>query len=138
ARRPRRRTPVTGCGAFSELVCRRNASVVDRWNRGVLPTPVWRRDSWPMKRRVSFLALLAACTTGSPPSVRLVPESQLAPGMRLGAHEVALNGARQFYRVAGPAVVSTPPVVFLHGGPGQGSAHFDGLAGPFMERDLRM
>ena len=91
-----------------------------------------------MKRRVSFLALLAACTTGPPPSIRLVPESQLAPGMRLGAHEVVLNGARQFYRVAGPAVVSTPPVVFLHGGPGQGSAHFDGLAGPFMERDLRM
>jgi proline iminopeptidase len=62
----------------------------------------------------------------------------LAPGLRLGPHEVVLNGARLFYRVGGPADVATPPVVFLHGGPGQGSEHFDGLAGPFMERDLRM
>ena len=49
-----------------------------------------------------------------------------------------LNGVRHYYRVAGTAPASTPPVVFLHGGPGQGSEHFDALAGPYMERDLRM
>src|SRR3989442_5743206 len=37
ARRPRRRTAVTGCGAFSELVCRRKASVVDRRNLEMIP-----------------------------------------------------------------------------------------------------
>jgi proline iminopeptidase len=49
-----------------------------------------------------------------------------------------LNGARHYYRVGGPASSGVPPVVFLHGGPGQGSEHFDALAGPFMERQLRM
>jgi proline iminopeptidase len=40
--------------------------------------------------------------------------------------------------VAGNARASTPPVVFLHGGPGQGSEHVDALAGPYLERELRM
>jgi proline iminopeptidase len=65
-------------------------------------------------------------------------DDQLAPGLRSGPHEVSLNGARHHYRVAGPARAGVPPVVFLHGGPGQGSAHFDALVGPFMERELRM
>lgn len=49
-----------------------------------------------------------------------------------------LNGAKHFYRVGGVSIAGAPPVVFLHGGPGQGSAHFDGLAGPYMERELRV
>jgi proline iminopeptidase len=67
-----------------------------------------------------------------------VADDQLAPGLRSGPHELILNGARHYYRVAGPARAGVPPVVFLHGGPGQGSAHFDALAGPVMERELRM
>lgn len=62
----------------------------------------------------------------------------LPPGLHAGAHEVALNGVRHWFRVAGDAPADAPPVVFLHGGPGQGSAHFDALAGPHLEPRLRM
>jgi proline iminopeptidase len=85
--------------------------------------------------------LVALCVTlawgcasgGAPASSDAVPD-----GLRDGAHEVTLNGVRHSYRVAGNAPASVPPVVFLHGGPGQGSQHFDALAGPYMERELRM
>jgi proline iminopeptidase len=92
-----------------------------------------------MKLHVLPLCLLVACASGrthSSPSV--VPGDDLRPALRPGPHEVVLNGARHYYRVGGTAAAWTPPVVFLHGGPGQGSAHFDALAGPFMERELRM
>jgi len=83
--------------------------------------------------------LLAAC---SPPRAASRPvalsEDALPSGLRTGPHEVVLNGARQFYRVGGVAQAGVPPVVFLHGGPGQGSAHFDVLAGPYMARELRV
>jgi proline iminopeptidase len=62
----------------------------------------------------------------------------LPAALRAGTHEVTLNGVRHFYRVGGTAPAGTPPVVFLHGGPGQGSEHFDALAGPYLERDLRI
>jgi len=73
-------------------------------------------------------ALQSSAQTGAPASVALAP----------GAHNVVLNGVRFYYRVGGAAPAGTPPVVFLHGGPGQGSEHFDALAGPVMERQLRM
>jgi proline iminopeptidase len=40
--------------------------------------------------------------------------------------------------VAGTAPADAPPVVFLHGGPGQGSQSFAALAGPRLEPSLRM
>ena len=92
-----------------------------------------------MSLRVLSLFLFAGCASGrtqANPSV--VPGADLAPAMHPGPHEVALNGARYYYRIGGSAPAGTPPVVFLHGGPGQDSVHFDALAGPFMERDLRM
>jgi proline iminopeptidase len=89
--------------------------------------------------RFLLLAFATGCASGGAPSPSsTVAEDRLAPGLRSGPHEVMLNGARHYYRVAGPATAGVPPVVFLHGGPGQGSAHFDALAGPFMERELRM
>jgi len=92
-----------------------------------------------MRLPVLFLPLLVACTSGrTRPGASVVPGDDLPPAMRPGAHEIVLNGARHHYRVGGAAAAGTPPVVFLHGGPGQGSAHFDALAGPFMERELRM
>jgi proline iminopeptidase len=59
-----------------------------------------------------------------------------ASAMATGEHDVVVNGVRLWYRVAGPE--GAPPVVFLHGGPGQGSVHFAALEGPRMERSLRM
>lgn len=94
-----------------------------------------------MNLQVALLAPLlavAACASASTPQSATVREDQLAPALRSGPREVVLNGARHFFRVAGPLAPGAPPVVFLHGGPGQGSAHFDALAGPFMERQLRM
>ena len=92
-----------------------------------------------MKLRLLLIVLATACASARTSSVpSTVPDDRLAPGLRAGAHEAVLNGARHYYRVAGPAVAGAPPVVFLHGGPGQGSEHFDALAGPYMERQLRM
>jgi proline iminopeptidase len=62
----------------------------------------------------------------------------LPAGLDDGAHEVVLNGVRHVYRVGGDAAAGMPPLVFLHGGPGQGSAHFEALAGPHLERRLRV
>ncbi|HEY7771395.1 alpha/beta hydrolase [Longimicrobium sp.] len=66
------------------------------------------------------------------------PAHAAAPGLRPGVHEVQINGVRLWYRVAGRAPAGVAPVVFLHGGPGQGSTHFDELAGDPMERSLAM
>ncbi len=54
------------------------------------------------------------------------------------ADEFVANGVRLWYRVAGTSAPGSPPVVFLHGGPGQGSQHFDALVGPYLEPRLRM
>lgn len=59
-------------------------------------------------------------------------------GPRDGVRQDTINGVRLWYRVAGRADGRMPPVVFLHGGPGQGSVHFASLAGSAMERRMRM
>ncbi|HEX8905951.1 MAG TPA: alpha/beta hydrolase [Longimicrobiaceae bacterium] len=59
-------------------------------------------------------------------------------GLVTGEHDVVVNGVRLYYRVAGTGAAGAPPVVFLHGGPGQGSYHFAALEGPRLERSLRM
>jgi proline iminopeptidase len=58
--------------------------------------------------------------------------------LRDGPHDVVINGVRLWYRVAGKHVTGVAPVVFLHGGPGQGSYHFAALAGPYVEPSLRL
>src|SRR5438309_6651562 len=59
-------------------------------------------------------------------------------GLHDGPHQVVINNVRLWYRVAGRAAPGVPPVVFLHGGPGQGSYHFAALVGPSVEHSLRM
>ena len=56
--------------------------------------------------------------------------------LRPGAHDEIVNGVRLWYRVAGRE--SGTPIVFLHGGPGQGSQTFARFAGPALERSHRM
>ena len=83
----------------------------------------------------SLVLLIAATVAGCASGVR---SADPAPGATTGVHEVELNGVRHWYRVAGNPVAATEPVVFLHGGPGQGSTHFAELVGPWLEPSLRM
>ncbi|MFN3388653.1 MAG: alpha/beta fold hydrolase [Allosphingosinicella sp.] len=73
-----------------------------------------------------LLALLAAAPAAAHDPAPLAP----------GVHETVINGVRLWYRVAGREKAT--PVVFLHGGPGQGSQTFARFAGPAMERGNRM
>lgn len=87
---------------------------------------------------------LAACHAARPSSgpqtaaVAVAAADSVPAGLRGGVHEVVVNGVRLWYRVAGSAPADAPPVVFLHGGPGQGSQSFAALAGPWLEPRLRM
>lgn len=53
-----------------------------------------------------------------------------------GIHTFSAQGVQLWYRVAG--MTSGTPVVFLHGGPGEGSQTFARYAGPRLEKRLRM
>jgi proline iminopeptidase len=78
---------------------------------------------------------------GAPPATGAAPpagSSSVPHGLSDGPHDVVINGVRLWYRVAGKQVTGVAPVVFLHGGPGQGSYHFAALAGPYVEPSLRL
>ena len=53
-----------------------------------------------------------------------------------GVHNEVINGVRLWYRVAGRATGT--PVVFVHGGPGEGSQSFATIAGSFLEPTVRL
>lgn len=60
-----------------------------------------------------------------------------APGQTMGIHWArTADGVKLWYRVAGQD--KGIPVVFLHGGPGEGSQVMQALGGPALERRLRM
>lgn len=84
-------------------------------------------------RTAAPLLLMLALLVGTPRSAGAAEgASALAPG----PHEVVVNGVRLWYRIAGRA--SGIPVLYLHGGPGEGSRSFSKYAGPPLERSLRM
>ncbi len=89
-----------------------------------------------MRLQALVLGLLAACASTRAEGQAVAPNAA-PPGLAPGLHNVVLNGVRFFYSVGGTAA-DAPPVVFLHGGPGQGSAHFEALGGRFLERELRV
>ena len=92
-----------------------------------------------MRSRALVICVVAACASKQTHSnEHLAPTQAPSNGLRAGPHNAILSGVRFYYSVGGSAAASTPPVVFLHGGPGQGSAHFEALAGPYMEPQLRM
>jgi proline iminopeptidase len=78
-----------------------------------------------MRLLLLLLALIAAPAAAE-------NRAALAPG----AHDIAVNGVRLWYRVAGRT--RGVPVVYLHGRPGQGSQSFAKFAGPELEKSLRM
>ena len=59
------------------------------------------------------------------------------PGAAVGEHRVkASDGVELWYRVAGTE--RGTPVLFLHGGPGEGSQVMQALGGPALEKRVRM
>src|SRR5215218_9198000 len=80
-----------------------------------------------LMKRLLFLLL---CLVAAPAAAE--NRAALAPGV----HETVVNGVRLWYRVAGRS--RGVPVVYLHGGPGQGSQSFARFAGPELEKGLRM
>lgn len=83
-------------------------------------------------RQAFFSILVWALLTGAAAPPPLPPNANLDPG----EHQAIVNDVRLWYRVAGrPGGV---PVVFLHGGPGQGSQSFAKLMGPHLEPLHRM
>ncbi len=86
------------------------------------------------------LHALFAQAPGSPCAVTgpgAIP-AQVVPGLGTGPHTLIVGGVRLWYCVAGRGAPGAAPVVFLHGGPGQGSQHFAALVGPLLEPALRM
>ncbi|HWH17281.1 MAG TPA: alpha/beta fold hydrolase [Allosphingosinicella sp.] len=82
---------------------------------------------------LTLVALPGCATPTAQSELAVLPEA-----LRNGVHEVQLNGARHWYKVAGEAPASVPPVVFLHGGPGGNTYAFEQTAGGLLERSLRM
>lgn len=79
---------------------------------------------------------VAAATLVSGARAHAAAPPTAAAGLAPGAHTFQAGGVRLWYRVAGPQ--AGVPVVFLHGGPGEGSQTFAKFAGPVLERRLRM
>ncbi len=88
-----------------------------------------------IRRILPATALLLAAGCG--PSVPAASPAAQPGAPRPAAQQVVRDGVRMWYRVAGNGRSGAPPVVFLHGGPGQGSAHFEVLAGPHVEPRVR-
>ena len=59
-------------------------------------------------------------------------------GLGAGPHTILMDGVRFWYCVGGSSREGQSPVVFLHGGPGQGSQHFAALTGPTLEPGLQL
>jgi proline iminopeptidase len=89
-----------------------------------------------MRLQPLVVGLLAACSSTRGQDQGVAPNTG-PPALAPGPHDVVLNGVRFFYSVGGTAA-DNPPVVFLHGGPGQGSEHFEALGRRFLERELRV
>jgi proline iminopeptidase len=89
-----------------------------------------------MRLQPLVVGVLTACASTQKQG-QLVAPNIASIAVAPGPHNVVLNDVRFFYSVGGTAA-DMPPVVFLHGGPGQGSEHFEALGGRFLERELRV
>lgn len=83
-------------------------------------------------RRIVFACGLVAVWSSAAPSAAQPPRANHSPGV----HQVILNDVRLWYRIAGKA--RGVPVVYVHGGPGEGSESFAELVGPALENGHRM
>ena len=79
--------------------------------------------------------VIAALAMAAAPAVS-AQEQPSSASLATGEHEAVINGVRIWYRVAGRS--SGTPVVYLHGGPGQGSQSFAHFVGPHLEPHQRV
>jgi proline iminopeptidase len=87
-----------------------------------------------MKRTIlAAVGLALALTTSGYASAQ--PAPYVSP-LSIGPHELVVGNVRLWYRVAGRT--SGIPLVFLHGGPGEGSQTFQAFGGPLLERTQRL
>ena len=104
-------------------------------------------------RTVSALALAFLSLAASPvahgqtsnsssgqfcPRQQSAHENRAQASLRRGTHEAVINGVRLWYRVAGHGSPKSPPIVFLHGGPGSSSQSLATFGGPLLECSHRM
>jgi proline iminopeptidase len=85
-----------------------------------------------MPLRLLLIGLCAVLPLPASATAQVAEPTSLAPG----EHHSVVNGVRLWYRVAGRP--EGTPVVFLHGGPGQGGQTFARFAGPALDPHLRM
>lgn len=86
--------------------------------------------------RLIRFVIAALCMAAAPALAAQQPPSAASASLDAGEHEVVINGTRLWYRVAGRATGT--PVVYLHGGPGQGSQSFAHFVGPHLEPHQRV
>ncbi len=89
--------------------------------------------------RTLFSGVLVGLALGaSSPGEAMRPArapSALSP-VSPGAHKFTVGGVQLWYRVAGRT--RGVPLIFLHGGPGQGSQAFQAIGGPELEKTQRL
>ena len=79
---------------------------------------------------VAFLGVAGACAARRPD-----PAASPRPA---GEYTLTVDTLALWYRVAGRPQPGTAPLVFLHGGPGQGSEHYERFAGRHIEPLLQI
>lgn len=91
------------------------------------------RIQWPggRIRGLGILAVLGACATPGGEA-----SHPISPTLEAGSRTAVVGGVEHWYRVAGECSPGAVPVLFLHGGPGEGSDRFATLAGPRLEGAL--
>lgn len=87
-----------------------------------------------LTRLTVVVAMVAAPLASSCAPLEMSPARvQPSGNLSLGSHEVKLNGARTWYRVAGTWDGQSAPVIYLAGGPGGNSYPFEKVGGPQLE-----
>jgi len=90
-------------------------------------------------KRAALIAagiLIASAAGTEPASAQAAAISPTLAPLSPGPHEFSADGVRLWYRVAGRS--AGVPLVFLHGGPGQGSQTFQAVGGPELEKTHRL
>jgi proline iminopeptidase len=88
-------------------------------------------------RTATLLATLLAALACLP-SAQAASSTGATSAMQAGAHQAVVNDLRLWYKVAGRAAAGTPPLLFLHGGPGYNSYSFEAQAGKALENSLQL